>query len=416
MTRIPPIPPFDDLDDDQFNTAFEALLHGDSHSRSHVHHTGSGKLDPEMESTIDQLFDWARTSGFADEPAALFSHEQQEAEAYPHDVQDVQGPSEYGPAGRRNGFVGTVKPSPTEIGMGQRRPTHDHRMRRILMSTLSGLAAAMLIGFGIYGAIPLFGPDHDPEPTTTTIAFVAGQGSPTAALASGGDGNTTTTPSTTGDGVVIGEPGANASGVDPVTSDECTIPPKSRADVLQILSSPPGSYADIVNAKNMRGGPRQVTFDDIPVDQLNQVFREWQACVKFGSTWQYLALETDYMIRADIYGAQSWDRGPLLKPYSQATINDLLDGRELVDNDRRARWLEAWQKQLFPSLPETVLVIDQSQGAQFFVSEDGTYIASVGVAKLNQVSGEQRPRNGTVDFELVNGQWMIANVSPWLEF
>ncbi|MGI8486175.1 MAG: hypothetical protein ACR2OU_18190, partial [Thermomicrobiales bacterium] len=260
---------------------------------------------------------------------------------------------------------------------------------------------------GIYGAIPLFGPDHDPEPTT--IAFVAGQGSPTAALASGGDSNTTPPPSTPGDGVVIGDPGVNASGVDPVTSDECTVAPRSRADVLQILSSPPGSYADIFNAKNMHSG------GDMPVDKLNQVFREWQACVKFGSTWQYLALETDYMIRADIYGAQSWDRGPLLEPYSQTTINEILDGRELVDNDRRTRWLEVWQGQGI-SLPETVLVIDQSEKAQFGMSEDGTYIASVGVTKLNQVNGEQWPRNGTVDFELVNGQWMIANVSPWLEF
>lgn len=280
------------------------------------------------------------------------------------------------------------------------------------MSTLSGLVAAMLIGIGIYGAIPLFSPDHDAEPTT--IAFVAGQGSPTAALASGGDGSTTPPPSNTGDGVVIGEPGVNASGVDPVTSDECTVAPRSRADVLAILSSPPGSYADIVNAKHMRG-PGQLTADDVSIDELNKVFREWQACVKFGSTWQYLALETDYMIRADIYGAQVFSRGPLLEPYSQSTINDILDGRELVDHDRRTRWLEAWRDQGI-SLPETVLVIDQSQDAQFLVSEDGTYIANVPVAKLNQVSGSQLPRNGTVDFELVNGQWMIADVSPWLEF
>ncbi|MGI8404614.1 MAG: hypothetical protein ACR2OE_07595 [Thermomicrobiales bacterium] len=282
------------------------------------------------------------------------------------------------------------------------------------MSTFSALAAALLLGLGIYGAIPLFTPsqDHDPEPTS--IAFVAGEGSPTASLASGGGDASTTPPAYSTATSQIGVPGADATGVDPVTSDECTVAPRSRNDVLQILSSPPGSYADIVNAKNMRGGPQQITFDGIPVDQLNQVFREWQACVKFGATWQYLALETDYMVRADIYGSQSFDRGPLLQAYSQDTLNNLLDGRELVDNDRRARWTDAWQTS--QQLPETVLVIDMSQGAQFSISEDGTYIASVHVAKLNQATGEQIPRNGSVDFELVDGEWRIANVSPWLEF
>ncbi|MGI8483273.1 MAG: hypothetical protein ACR2OU_03305, partial [Thermomicrobiales bacterium] len=143
MTRTPPTPPFDDLDDDQFNTAFEALLRGDGRS----HHTGPAKLDPEMESTIDQLFDWANTSGFADEPVALFSHEHPDTDAGAHRSRS---------SGADAVTADRMQIPPTPIGVSQRRPSQhhsqNHKMRRFIMSTFSGLTAAILIGFGIYGA------------------------------------------------------------------------------------------------------------------------------------------------------------------------------------------------------------------------------------------------------------------------
>ncbi|MGC4104848.1 MAG: hypothetical protein QM753_00645 [Thermomicrobiales bacterium] len=374
MTHAP------DLSDDQFDTVLDAMVHGN--------HAGLTDLDPEMRSTVIELLDWATLSGFAGEAPA------------PPLASSVitRQPTDERAAPARN--VPPESPIPIHALLSATRPRRASR-RTIIMSTVSGLAAALILGLSLYGAIPNF-TDRAPSPTTISLAGADG-----THLADAG-----TTPTTASDSV-IGSPGPNSDGVDPLSSDECTVTPIPRSAVISILQSPPGEYADIVNAKPMAGVVDGWP-DAIPVDDLNAVFREWQACVKFGETWQYMALQTDYMTRSDIYGPQLLSRPVLTAAYSDATLNDLLSGREQVDADRQDAWLE--YVNAGGALPENVLIIDQTVFNGIGISHDGTYIASVPIAKLNQANGEQIPRNGTVDFELVDGQWKIARVDPWLEF
>jgi len=373
MNDIPPTIR-DDLDDDQFDEILTAMLAGTDPD-------AGARLDPTMRATIDQLLSWADRSGYATEPVSpAHVHWKEQTPMPPLALSSQALP-----------MPARSSSSPTA--------TSARTARRTWSWLYAGIAAVLLLGIVALAIRPFLTPSpNDEEPTISAIEA--------SALASGDD--TTDVPEPT---VAIGEPGVNAAGVDPLTSDECTVAPVSRQHVLTVLSTPPGNYGDLFNAKSMY---IHESFDDIPLDTFSQIFREWQACVKYGSTWQYMALQTDYMTRLDIYGEQVFDRGPILEAYSQDTLNELLDGRVLIDNDRRQRWAD-YVATSPAGLPEVVLVIDTTQPASFSLSEDGTYVATLPVAKLSLVSGEQRERVGSIDFLLVNGDWKIY-VSPNVEF
>jgi hypothetical protein len=379
-------PTITDPSDDRFDAILDAMLRGDR--------SGLSDLDPEMASTLDQVLGWAALSGFAHEPPSATPDSMRSAPVVTDD------------APRNSARITPDAPIPiraTSIAPAT-RPQHRASRRRVIMSAFSGIAAALVLGLSIYVAIPALNDRTDRTPSPTAISLAGADGT---RLADAG-----TTPDT-GSGDIIGSPGPDANGIDVLTSDECTVAPLSRPEVLSILEMPPGDYADIFNAKDMRS--QESSFADIPVNDLNAAFREWQACVKFGATWQYIALQTDYMTRSDIYGPQLLSRPALVNAYSDSTLNDILDGRVLIDQKRRDGWANHVANG--GSLPGSLLVIDETADpTTISISTDGTYIASVPVTKLTPYSGETYPRNGTIDFELVDGQWKIAKVDPWVDF
>ncbi|MGC4192404.1 MAG: hypothetical protein QM589_14735 [Thermomicrobiales bacterium] len=373
MTR-PAIP---DPSDDRFDAILDAMLRGDR--------SGLSDLDPEMASTLDQVLGWADLSGFVHEPPSTMPGSTRSAPVVTDD------------APRSSAHIAPEAPIPIRA-TPVAPETHPHRRasrRRVIMSALSGIAAALVLGLSIYTAIPALNDRTDRTPSPTAISLAGTDGTQ---LADAGPSPTK------GSDTVIGSPGPNADGIDVLTSDECAVAPLSRPEVLSILATPPGDYADVYNSKSMTS--QETSFANIPVDDLNAVFREWQACVKFGATWQYMALQTDFMTRSDIYGPQLLSRPALIKGYSESTLNEILDGRVLVDQKTRDGW--ASYVAGGGSLPEVVLVIDETADpSSISISADGTYIANLPVAKLIQTTGEQFP-HGTVDFELVDGQWKIA--------
>lgn len=304
------------------------------------------------------------------------------------------------------------------------------------MSTLSGLAAAMLIGIGIYGAIPLFGPVHDPEPTS--IAFRAVDGTPDATAAAqdttvratpsrdvpadvvyagnapitNADGRTFTPPTGT---VLTGVIGSDVR--NPVSPSECVVEPRTREDVVTVLSTPPG-------AGNTHPSYPDSHLDEATVGEIQAVFRQWQACTRFGNTFQAAALETDQFIRTDFY-----DDGGVLgtwrlidTPYSEDTINGLLDGRTELDaakaehGDVQAQGAAGSESGLNLNL----WVLDTSQPTSdpsrgTYPSADGGtyYMATVVWTNPSLLSGTSSGAGGglpsaNVTFQLVDGQWRIA--------
>jgi hypothetical protein len=373
----------DDLDDDAFDDVLSASLRGD---RRRLH-----DIDAGMAATIDQLVGWAELSGFANEPATRAVFEATPAR-----------PSRPSSDSRRRPEP-LPRPNVPSESVTYRTASSGTRRRYSIMGFFSGLAVAALLVASIFTARPFFD-RHDPSPTQ--LAFQGLPGSPATQYAAG----TSPTPDASATQTQIGVPGVDARGVDPLTPDECTVAPASRQHIVSVLGTPPGDYADIVNPKQMHA----TTYADIPADDLNQVFREWQSCVRFGLTWQYMALQTDFQTREDIYGYQTLSRPAIRNGYTDSTINDLLDGRVTQDQARNEGWQQAWSNG--KELSINVLMIDQSKTDSISLSADGTYIASVPVVKVNQLTGEEYRGNGYIDFQFVDGQWLIAYVSPDVDF
>ncbi len=179
------------------------------------------------------------------------------------------------------------------------------------MSTLSGLAAALLIGLGIYAAIPVFSPDDAAEPTS--IAFVADNESPTVALASGGGGDSLPQSPATGQ--------SDTNTYPPLSVDDCSAEPVSRDELLTILATPPkpGSGIHVGNT----------IIDEPTLDELNHLLRSWETCSSFGLPWQAAAYESDQFIREQVYGDPR-----ISNAFSVSTLNELLDAREQIAADR----------------------------------------------------------------------------------
>lgn len=288
------------------------------------------------------------------------------------------------------------------------------------MTAFTGLAAALVLGLGIYGAVPLI-TDRHADPTPSEIAF-QGQASatpeapardvPPDLIFKGGDpipagGTQTVLPP-------VGTELTGAWGVDalnPVHPNECAALPMSRDAAVTILTTPPASDQQPTNQDS--------TVDEATVAEIQASFREWQACRRAGNTFGAMALETDAFIRADLYddgGAMaSYQRSD--RAYSVETANGVLDVRVSMDEQRAA--ISDQQAGGRPGseagLDLNLWIIDmQSIGPDhlqeqllFPAAENGTYVWATAIWTNPNVSSDQAFPRVALAFRLVDGVWKI---------
>jgi len=386
MTRHDPTPP-DTSPENALDQALDALLQDDP--------TALDALDPMMRATVARLYDLADLAG--PETLAALTDDAARASA------DARPSRPLAPV--------------TTLPVERPAPSRRRSPRRFIMPTLSGLAAALILGLGIYGAIPIFN-DADPA-GPTQIAFQAVDDSTPTTIAAddplvftGGD------PLVNANGSTYLPPvGTELTGLDgedalnPISPDECMIAPRTRDEVVTILSTPPaaGDDAPMVGDES--------TIDDATLTEIQATFREWQACVRFGATWQATALETDQYIRTDFY-----DDGPVLTsiydlidvPYSEETINGILDGRISLDEQKAALGaqlatnpdgseggldLKLWVIDLTPPANDDTKPV-------YVSSNGGTYLTFSVVLTQPRLITDAIP-TASVSFKLVDGVWQI---------
>lgn len=197
---------------------------------------------------------------------------------------------------------------------------------------------------------------------------------------------------------VSGTPAATESSVQPLSIHDCEGPERSREEVLTILGTPPastGNHKPDLDAPEMRPAASPGTIDQVPVAEIEQTYRSWQACKLLGKTYQQMALETEQFVREDIYG-----NGRIRTAYSEPTLNEILDAREEVDADRTEMM----------SLPGNVASTSPRAidiNGHVAISEEGDYVF-LDIVKAFTVDGEQilNP-DGEMSFRLVDGVWLV---------
>jgi hypothetical protein len=181
---------------------------------------------------------------------------------------------------------------------------------------------------------------------------------------------------------------------DQITSNDCDVEPRSREDVLQVLSVSTSEDGEALLAFdiNMNEGR---TIDRETFDTLVDVHRAWLACAQYGKTYERLALEADNLIRARVYNTYGFQT----TPYSTSTLEEILSG-----------WVEVDKAGPGPigvlNFYVQGLVLDPTV---LFVSDDGTMI-SMTVSHGQSVDGVWRVIESqvtTVEFVLEDGYWRI---------
>jgi hypothetical protein len=147
--------------------------------------------------------------------------------------------------------------------------------------------------------------------------------------------------------------------------------------------------------------------DSEVLDALDKTLRAWQACARYNDTSGAMTLESEGYVRRKIYPDLY-----TVDPYSDATIDEILDGFERTDEVYGARTPEPGE----PANEWPVLVIDRTR--PITVSEDGTridaYVNMVPIDNGNSQDvrdGGDSPRQadgGFVMFVLEDGLWRIA--------
>ena len=302
------------------------------------------------------------------------------------------------------------------------------------MSTLSSIAAALLLGLSIYAAVPIFTNDQEQQPPRTEIAFQALESTPDATAGTQEATTASATPSRdvpadviyTGeepvqgtDGTTFTPPiGTELTGVigsdhrNPVSPAECVVDPMPREDAVKILSTSP---ADGVKHPNWNDDS---SIDEATLGEVQATFREWQACRRFGNTYGAMALETDQFIRNDFYGPTPilGSMFPITTAYSESTLNELLDAREVMD--QQSADLGAEKAKHNPGAEDglnlnlwvidtTTLPGDPANGT-YATGDNGTYLSAKVVWTNPTVMSDRPFPTAYVTFQLVDGQWKVA--------
>ncbi len=105
-----------------------------------------------------------------------------------------------------------------------------------------------------------------------------------------------------------------------LSKDDCNVEPRTSEELIQILSTVPESTSQ-------RLGP-QLPLDQGTFDELQQTLYAYQACLKFGKTFQWTALESPNALRHRVYQLGQ------ITPYTPLTLSEIIAGWEEVDATR----------------------------------------------------------------------------------
>lgn len=364
----------DDHGDDQFNDALEAMLHDD---RSGIH-----ALDPEMGATIDQLYGWAELSGFATEPATEIAFIDGQVQRHNSDslVVSIAPMQDAEPREPRTGMVDPqatpVSISATPLPLAPPSAKARQHRSHSLMSIFSGIAAILLIGFAAYGAWSHF-PDQVGNERPTEITFGAGG---TAVIAPSPTPHPTTVPNP-----------AVAYAVPPLSADGCAAPPRSRNDLLAILSTPPAADPGKTIGST--------TADAETRGEIDKLLRSWWTCRTFGKTWGKSAYESKQYIREEIYP------NPMIATaFSPGTLNELLNSQSQID---------ATQRSMFAPDVNGIPTIAPG-GAVWITPKDspGPRAVLAQVVLVSATTGEALGGTREMYFVYEDGSWKIRSDDP----
>jgi hypothetical protein len=106
--------------------------------------------------------------------------------------------------------------------------------------------------------------------------------------------------------------------VEPLTPADCNVEPRTREEVIAILSQAPSIDASLAD----RETPPVPAGAEVEAE-IQGTIRAWQACWRFGDLWATYALESEQFIRRTVYGSDQIDIA-----YSEAALGELLQGAE----------------------------------------------------------------------------------------
>ncbi len=175
--------------------------------------------------------------------------------------------------------------------------------------------------------------------------------------------------------------------------EECTVQPRSRDELLAVLSEPSSEVAGDPVGRLQEDLNLPASIDNETYELLQQIYQEWQACAYYGLTMERLALESNESIRRSVY-----ENGQVTG-YSSSTLNEIIDG-----------WLEVDAYRLDVGAIGT----DQNSGTQILVldptelrvSQDGAYV-SISVSQGFPGIGVVDHQVAHVEFVLEDGYWRI---------
>lgn len=209
-----------------------------------------------------------------------------------------------------------------------------------------------------------------------------------------------------------------------LTADDCTVEPRSREEMLDVLSTLPearthpilsiDTESELPTLDNFFDGMEAgVALTQDAYDQAQAAFIEWQACTTFYLTWQWAALESDTRLREEVYVALNANgEGPYgylnaTEPYSEATLNEILDGweaSEAVSRDHLAEGEFTATDRVFVFDPNSVYY---SADGTIFSGAAREFVGGVDSASPDGGSGMGEVQL-SVDMVLEDGVWRLA--------
>lgn len=291
---------------------------------------------------------------------------------------------------------------------------------RIAMSLTSTAVVVAVVLTMIFGGMPtaLWSTTNNDD---SRVQFAAQESTPHCEQIrqdTGLTGNCTSTPPPRPDnsGIVMAEaPQA-------LTAEDCTVEPRTREEMLDVLSTLPKAQTHPIldsdteseppTLDNFYGGTDAgVALTQDAYDEAQAAFIQWQACTTFYLTWQWVTVESDARLREEVYMAlnrNGW--GPYgylntTEPYSEATLNEILDGWEASEAVSRNHLAESGF-----TATDRVFVLDPNSA---YYSADGTRLAGTAHLFVGGVDSDTMPDDGigeirlSVSMVLENGAWRL---------